>query len=66
MDAKRKEKTLAMKNMLQMQIDLQNKVKDEKAEEKRAIAHKIAQDQADYEKDQMQKRQDQLAKNQAN
>ena len=44
MESKRKEKTQQMKNMLQMQIDLQNKEKDQKAEEKRAIAQKIAQD----------------------
>lgn len=47
-----------MKNMLQMQMDLQNKEKDAMAEEKKAIAQKIAADQAEYEKDMVQKRQD--------
>ena len=55
-----------MKNMLDMQIELQNKDKQAEQEEKRAMAQKIATDHAEYEKDIAAAKDQQRAKNQAN
>ena len=42
LEERRKEKTRAMKNMLDMQVELQQKGKDAEIEEKKALAAKIA------------------------
>jgi len=52
--------------MLAAQIELQNKEKEGLAEEKRAAAQRIAMEAADYEKEQLARRQDAIDKNKAN
>lgn len=55
-----------MRNMLASQIELQSREKDAAAEEKRAIAQKIATDAADFEKEMYSKKMNEIEKNRAN
>ena len=66
MEERRKEKTKQMRSMLDMQVELHAKGKDQEIEEKKAIAAKIAQDATAYEQEEAQRKEELRMKNMAN
>lgn len=66
LEERRKEKTRQMRNMLDMQVELHQKGKDQELEEKKAIAAKIAQDTTAYEKEEANRKEELRQKNLAN
>jgi hypothetical protein len=66
LEDRRKEKTRQMRNMLDMQVELHAKGKDQEIEEKKAIAAKIAQETSAFEKEEAARKEELRMKNLSN